>query len=67
MVGLTGSLLVFSPELATYQVKNSLPKIISQGERRSIEDLCDLTEDYLRNSDKTRSTTVEQSGNTDSF
>jgi uncharacterized iron-regulated membrane protein len=51
VVGLTGSLLVFSPEIATAQIKNSLPKIIPQGERFPLEALYNRVEVYARNKD----------------
>jgi uncharacterized iron-regulated membrane protein len=51
VVGLTGSLLVFSPEIATAQIKSSLPKIIPQKERLPLEVLYNRVEVYARNID----------------
>ena len=48
LIGLTGSLLVFMPELATEQVKNSLPKIVPQAERVPLEVLYQQVETYLQ-------------------
>lgn len=51
LIGLTGSLLVFSPELSTAEVKRNLPAIEAAAERRSLFELHQAATTYAQKHD----------------